>query len=651
MNYSTITAEHLIDMKLNEVESLQGLFVLVFKDGTKKPTTPARLLITWQVWEVIRRDRRIELKPEYAFTDQDYHAATIDTMYEKIVHGLQVASGREFDCERVAVNIYETQNLIYNDSIDRYAEYVTSIDVFDFTDISTHPDIVAARNVEPFDEDAVENLYKVTQETLKLPEFKNRTKARATRARIVPPAPINQTDGSVGFLRDFDDTIFPNAIRNGYVKGVMKLSELLAESRKTTTSLFYQKKPMQDSELFRRELELQTNVINEVVGDICVDSEYYISDDSFDCGTTRLISYEPKSKREISLLSGAMYRTKDEGRLRELTEDDTHLVGEMIMFRSPVYCEHIEHGKVCATCYGTISKSLSKMTSIGHLAASEFTHSTSQSVVGMKHLIASASNMSIMLDKHSKRFISLGETPRSLKLNRGLKGKGKLLIQQKYIKNIVDVNVVEDFKNYKFSRIGDIYEIIIEIDGVQYDIATTMATTPANLTSEFLTFCKEHGWKSDRRKYLIFDLENWDFSKDFLSYPMKGASIYEKMKSVKTFIFGSVKRGAHEERLAAFTDPGDGLMELFRVSSDFVSVNIVHQALIVRALLCNDISIGDYRLPVGKNQGVLVDNRALMRNRSASAMMSWQFQSRFLNDPGSFIYKSRPSQGYDMVFA
>lgn len=651
MNYNTITAEQLINLKLKEVEALQGLFVLKFKDGSIVPSTPGRLLITWQVWELVRRNPGIELKPEHCVTDKDYTVSTVDRIYEAIVKDLQIVYGKNYDCEKVSLDIYETQNLIYNDSIDRYASYVTSIDIFDFTDVSTHPDVVAAREVEDFNDEAISNLYSVVGDILRRPEFKMNAKARATRTKTVKPASVNQTDGAIGSLRDFDDTIFPNVLRNGYVKGIMRLSDLLAESRKTTTSLFYQSTPMQQSEWFRRELEIQTEVVKEVVGDVCTDSDFYLSVDSFDCGTDQLLAYELKSERELELFSGAMYRTKDEPKLRQLMPTDKSLIGELIMVRTPVYCKHMERGKVCATCYGAIAKSLPKMTNIGHLAASEYTHGTSQSVVGMKHLIASASSMSILLDKHSKRFILNGSTPLSLKLNSAIKGKARLYIQQKFIKNIVDVNVVEDFRNYRFSRIGDIYEIMIEMDGVLYDIPTTMSTTAANLTGDFLMYAKEKGWTTDRRKYLVFDLSEWDFSKDFLSYPMKGASIYEKMKAVKHFIFNAPRKSDREARLTSFVDPGDGLLELFRISSDFVSINIVHQAIIVRAMMVTDIEAGDYRLPVGDEKPLLVDQRRLMLNRSASAMLSWQRQALFINDPASYIYLDRPSQSYDMVFA
>jgi predicted small secreted protein len=108
-----------------------------------------------------------------------------------------------------------------------------------------------------------------------------------------------------------------------------------------------------------------------------------------DCGSIHPLQVEIKTERHLKRLIGRMYKLYNETAYKILTENDTHLIGQTILVRSPLTCA-CKKG-VCESCYGKALYHKNFGLNVGTYAAARISSPITQMILSAKHLLTSNS--------------------------------------------------------------------------------------------------------------------------------------------------------------------------------------------------------------------------------------------------------------------
>lgn len=134
-------------------------------------------------------------------------------------------------------------------------------------------------------------------------------------------------------------------------------------------------------------------------------SDIYLCSDDSPCHTLNPITYEIKTPQHLKRLIGRMYRTPNSRRYSVLTGNETQLIGQTVLFKSPTTCA-CDDG-VCKDCYGPLLYHTNKDgVGIGAYAGAIATNPISQSILSTKHLLTTTSEI-IEFDDNFNKFFNL----------------------------------------------------------------------------------------------------------------------------------------------------------------------------------------------------------------------------------------------------
>ena len=108
------------------------------------------------------------------------------------------------------------------------------------------------------------------------------------------------------------------------------------------------------------------------------------------CDTIATVDYHIKDDQFLKLLNGRYYYDARGNMLLLDYENDKHLIGKIVRFRSPATCNS-EDG-VCKYCYGHMFDINKGMASAGALASLKITEPIGQAVLSSKHSQSTSSN-------------------------------------------------------------------------------------------------------------------------------------------------------------------------------------------------------------------------------------------------------------------
>lgn len=112
--------------------------------------------------------------------------------------------------------------------------------------------------------------------------------------------------------------------------------------------------------------------------------------DTVHCGSVHPIVYTIKTKEHLRRLAGRNYRLPYDSKYRVLTLNDTDLIGQQILVKSPMTCA--SHDGICEECYGNmLFHTNANVASIGAYAGEMITNPVSQAVLSSKHLLTTTS--------------------------------------------------------------------------------------------------------------------------------------------------------------------------------------------------------------------------------------------------------------------
>jgi hypothetical protein len=107
------------------------------------------------------------------------------------------------------------------------------------------------------------------------------------------------------------------------------------------------------------------------------------------------------------MLNHRHYKLNPMGQLLEITENDTHLIGQTILLRSPIFCQSYASGHgICKHCYGAHLYYVNRDISVGRIASEIITSQYTQMRLSAKHLLAS-NVIPILWNEHFSKFFTV----------------------------------------------------------------------------------------------------------------------------------------------------------------------------------------------------------------------------------------------------
>lgn len=347
--------------------------------------------------------------------------------------------------------------------------------------------------------------------------------------------------------------------------------------------------------------------------------------DEKDCGTLNPIEFEIKSKEHLYRLKGRNYRPLTSRTYRILKGDETELIGQKILVRSPITCAS---EKICLTCYGELYHTNKDFESIGGYAAAKITEPLSQSILSSKHLLATDSEK-VEFNEEFDQFFSISAN---------------------------EINIREDFedpeKRYSLIIMKDEIETIEEFDETEFNSYVPDFHVLDKQTGELIHMKEKH----DKELYLSPELRDKIKKKRKERIELPIADLEEEMRLFVAEISNNeltkplydIMHLMNNEKKRKGYDTLDQvaqrMLDLLIISE--IKSDSIHGEIMLRPLVRdkNDIlEIPDFRsYSAADEYQILTVMKALQFNPSVVVSLSFQYISKQLISPITF-HKTKPS--------
>lgn len=181
---------------------------------------------------------------------------------------------------------------------------------------------------------------------------------------------LTQMFVAVGPRMSSSNVVMSHIMKRSYLNGLQNVGDLIAESEIASKALIYKKKFVGVSGYMSRETNLSGMNLK-------IDFKMQ------DCGTQHYINYNIKSENHLKMIIGKNIILPN-GKLKEVTKDDTDLIGTTVKLRSMCCCAHPSQNHVCKTCYGN-PKDFKSGYMIGGATSTEIENPLSNAVMAVKH--------------------------------------------------------------------------------------------------------------------------------------------------------------------------------------------------------------------------------------------------------------------------
>lgn len=181
---------------------------------------------------------------------------------------------------------------------------------------------------------------------------------------------LTQMFVAVGPRMTTSNIVMNHIMKKSYLNGLQNAGDFICEAEIANKALIYKKKFVGISGYMSRETDL-------VAGGIYIDLTMK------DCGTKHYVNYEVTNARRLKFICGKNIVMPD-GKLRNVSTNDTDLIGKTVKLRSVTTCAHHDPHKVCMACYGTVYD-FKKKVDIGGLTSTEVNNVLSNAVMSVKH--------------------------------------------------------------------------------------------------------------------------------------------------------------------------------------------------------------------------------------------------------------------------
>lgn len=551
--------------------------------------------------------------------------------------------------EKILSLIYDVVNTIYNVLPTLTGEYVATVDLSDIISIVRDSEILALKEKTIATAHSIAEFYSSAQKIIMENErHQDNSMVQYVRMGLLNMNQVNQCALMRGLPTEVTGAILSQPIMSNYVTGMYKVYDFVAESRGAAKHLFSAEQPLQDSEYFARRLQLVSMVVEGI--------------EEGDCGSTEYVSWLVRGPAmnsaghisyggDLPLLVGKYRLDEDTGTLREITSDDTFLIGKVIKMRSHMFCHLKDPHMVCSTCFGMLSINVSRFANLGHLCCATLTQQSTQSILGTKHLIGSGVGSDFMLSQEARRYFHFVPKTMAFYIRPGIKtSKLSLVIPRAAAVGLTDLLHVSSNQGISPARISSVQTMEIREEMVEgFHVPTVVGVDqngrPGYLSMEFLDYARNVQWETDEHENFVFDLSKWALNEPILKIPDVEYSYSDHSKQIAEMIESKIK----DIRLRSRPDaPVRVLQELFDLVNSKLSVNIAVLETIVYA----NMTAGPNNYAMARNHpgaGLNVA-KSIIQNRSMGPSLVYEKQTDIITNPASFFNEGRPSSPLDVYF-
>ena len=665
MSLLSIPVRQLLQRSTEELANLlTGRFNIVFDDGEVVETNAAETIYSSYIWDILRQYPET---PVIAKHHIRYHLAKINfgskttiNCYSEIMRSVvtHYRDKVDFTRDQLMRLIYKTNNNLYIKMSKRTAPWQSSLDILDFEEIVRNPEIVAIKeNVEVTPTAVKQSQDDMIDVLMKSPSLDNNRIAKGVRSDNMSKGQIVKCIGSVGYITDIDQDIFPDPVLRSYAEGIRSIYDSVIESRSAAKALQFSKKPLQDTEYFSRRLQFITMQLKNLHRGDCGSRKHllwYVRPELKDESGNTL------RKGDLNNLVGTYYLDEETNKYRVLTSDDKHLISKTIKMRSVLHCNHSDPYGVCTTCFGELSEGVPEGASLGHLCAVTMVSPMSQAVLSTKHLDGTADIESAIVDDIDKGFIQVADRGKSYVLTPSLaRHKPKLIIPPDLASRLPNLMEVDDVRELNITSTTEFeyitveyYEVVPKTDfeketvlPVRRNIPISIKRRQGSMTHEFLDYIKQVGWTYDADNNYIVDLDKWDYKQLFITLPFRHHSMADHAKEIEHLIESNVS----ERKNRAKATPSDILVQLFDLVNSKSDVNISILSVIVYTTSIVSDEYYDYSLPKESTISEFGVASKIMQYRSISAAMAFEGHVNTLSDPVNFLIDFKPNHPMDAL--
>lgn len=630
-------------------ELLTGRFIIIFDDGELETDWRFTCYSSY-AWDFFRKyPTKSILKKHHVQTvignkrlSSDTHLDLLGTVmwdsyadYGVLVPALSPDESI-YRRDRMASLIYDISNEMYCDLVKRTIDWVETVDIYDFMDILTDPEIVKLKeDCLPTEDSIAMTGSKIIALIKKKASFVVNAISKALRSSNANASQVQQCIGPRGFLTDTGNEIFKDPIMRGFAEGIRGAYDTLIESRSAAKALWSSDKLLSSTEYFSRRLQLIAQQIRYLVDG--------------DCGSERTLLWQVNNK--LDHLEGR-YHVLPDGTLEMIKVTDHHLIGTTIKLRSAIHCNHISKLGVCSVCYGKLFDSIPARSNAGQMNGTYVMQQSAQSVLSTKHRDASAASDEAILDDFQKDVLDYGRDFNSYRFNPTVRSKNiRLVFQQQAVQGIVDLLEAEDIRLLNLYRVTKIDACEVHIDlpgGVSTKMKLNLASAKrlVSFTYPALDYIKANGWEIVDGSKVSIDFSKWDFdaNPDLFTLPAVQSSMSDHAKALEEMIESKVEDIGKRDQ---DTRPDAAVSELYDLVNDKLNAPVAVIELIILSTMIRSAYEKDYRVPDNNGRKSLGVMEMLVTRRSLSAAMAYEGQLDVLLSLDSFMITDRQDHPMD----
>lgn len=655
---ATYRFEEFLNKDWSEWPTLENeLFTVVLRGGDQFQMTTAQMEVSSAFWKFYREYKQLTARKEHFITKVPISNGDITDIQSRFTRDIHEIYGVGGYCrEEMWKVIDETSELLYNQCILEYGEYIRGYGSKEFSELYEYPPIKEIRdNLKPNNASIID----AQREVMAIV----RTHEAINRNPIVVDLITNNVKQEQllqiilvrGFNTDIDSHIYPKPIMGNYFAGIVDPAEVMMESTLAAKALLFQGAPLEQTEYANRRLQQSSAHVDFLI--------------EGDCGS-KVTSRIEVTKERFKFMLGLHYKDPESPTgYRSMLDEDTHLIGETLDFRHAFNCGYRDKQCVCAACYGDLAYSIPYGSNIGTVASTNSNSQVSQAVLKVKHSEDSTDIEDIVITEAERDFISLAGNGEHILFNSQLGKRGVQLVLNASAKGkelgasripILTLDDLEDKSNIsKFTRFDKVTFLVPNEDKtkrpVGYHVTTSRGTRKSYLTADFLKYMITGDFRTqDDGKYYI-DLVNWDASKPVFELPRQHLNMKDFAAEVVTFIQSS--RSGESSRhlgqlpqLIHYEDPTEAMMDLADLINSKVRVHLSHISVVTLSMAVARDSKNNYHTPPLGVPTRFARYGDVMNNRSLGVLFAYQGSGAQINtNLNQYLNRDRPQHLYDPI--
>lgn len=639
-------------------ESLSGYINVIYDDSVQRQVHSNAVKFSAVYWRVCVQ-YGLQITSKMCFSDR--FASVMETSFstsggKKIAENMfrayrdthpDICDEWRDNCYKLSRSLALAANQIYNLASEYAAAYVTTVNIGDFVEISTDPELLEKKK------HLLDNLHNMSHNAVKIAtdelihfgenliktKYKDNPISNAVDSGLIKQNQLMQVVVARGVVSDVDRSEFRKPILSSYTDGITNLADSHAEIKTAAASVEASKSDLEDAEYANR-------MIQQV-------SMFLENSHSVDCGSTHTIPIIIRDEQELKDLEGAYYiKNVGEPPVR-IQKEMKDLVGKTIHKRSVLAgCNHPDENGACVVCSGDLLQWAPRGSNVGHWITAPFNARMVQGILSKKHYSGSAEALTPQMGETFNTWFDFDKEVENIMLRKKkVTGSLSVMFSIREVHGLSTVFGDTHTTLLASSTVASLTSVVVSVSNNERSVSETVNVCDTNRKPSWTTSLIEYIRKKPDRlnikdgKYVIVSLDEWDHKEPLLSVPMKSADMAIFQKQVKSILHTAGGNRVKNKTPA----PLEVLGILYDTVKDRFSVNYSVLECMLYTYCAKNPKVGDYRLPKAGDEFHLLTGNTIIQNRSLGATAAFQGCSSLLLRPQTFTRYNRVSSPFDYM--